>query len=118
VAYVEALAIQGQLPSLDLAIVVVDFVRAVLEKTAQQVFLKQFRDAESAGEACYRVIVEAPVQVTEPSLQGLGEEWQITIQRPRSHPITEELGIESQPTMLTFELGMDLEIDAGKVVAP
>jgi hypothetical protein len=89
-----------------------------LDKTAQQVFLKQFRDAESAGDACYRAIIESPVLVTEPSLQALGQEWQVTILGPRSHPIVEELGIESQPTSWTFELGMNLEIDVGKVVAP
>jgi uncharacterized protein with NAD-binding domain and iron-sulfur cluster len=116
--YVDALSLQGELPILDLGITVADFVRAVLDKTAQQVFLKQFRDAESAGDACYRAIIESPVLVTEPSLQALGQEWQVTILGPRSHPIVEELGIESQPTSWTFELGMNLEIDVGKVVAP
>jgi hypothetical protein len=117
VPYVEALSLGCQLP-LEFGIAVSDFVLAVLNKTAQQVFLKQFRDAASAGDVCYRTIIEAPVQVTEPSLQTVGEEWQVTIHGLRSHPIVEELGIESQPTSLTFELGMDLEIDVGKVVAP
>jgi len=103
-------------PRLALDIALEDIVKAILDKSARQVFLKQFRDAETAGDACYQAIVEAPVQVTEASWRPLLQDWQVMIHSLDSHPIASDLGIATQTTRLTFEVMMNMIIDPGVVV--
>lgn len=105
-------------PSLASGVKVSDIVRAVLQGAVRQVFLKQFRDAKVARQACYRTIVEASFQPTDVSVRPLLQRWQVTVHRLKSHPLAEELGLDSQPTRLTFGVQMDMTIDPGSVVAP
>lgn len=98
--------------------VVVKLVGELAEKKARHVFLKQFRDAETAGKACYRCVVEAPLAFDEPSVRVLLEAWEVSVTPLESHPIAADLGVETQITPLAFELKMNMLLNAGKVVAP
>ncbi len=83
-----------------------------------QVFLKQFRDAEVAGKACYRTIVEAPIEYMNTQVRPSLDEWQLVVDHLDSHPVDEELGLRTQTTRLSFEGQMDFIAKAGTVVAP
>jgi len=95
---------------------VVKLVEELVEKKARQVFLKQFRDAECAGAACYRRVVESPVAFTEPSVRVLLRPWYVDVTPLSSHPITADLGVESQAAPLAFEIKMNMLVCPGKVV--
>ena len=95
-----------------------DLVGDLLHKRARQVFLKQFRDAEAVGGACYRAVVEAPIQVTSAKWRPSPHEWQVTVHPIASHPIADDLGLGTQTTRLAFELELDMVVDPGVVVAP
>jgi uncharacterized protein with NAD-binding domain and iron-sulfur cluster len=91
---------------------------ALLGTSARQVFLKQFRDAEQPGRACYQAIVEAPIQVIRASWRPTFDDWLVTINRLDSHPIARELGVETQTTCAGFELKWDMIAQPGTIVAP
>jgi hypothetical protein len=78
-----------------------DLAEDLLYKRVRQVFLKQFRDAESAGGACYQTVVEAPIQVTDAKWRPSPHEWQVTVHPLDSHPIVDDLGVTTQTTRLT-----------------
>jgi hypothetical protein len=98
--------------------IIPDLIKALLKKRVTQVFLKQFRDAETAGVACYQKVVEAPVQITSFSLRPSLEEWRVTIHPLDTHPIGPELGVTNQTTRFTFSLDMEMIAEPGVVVAP
>jgi hypothetical protein len=95
----------------------VELITALLDKSARQVFLKQFRDAQSSTAACYQAIVEAPLEVSNFSWRPTPQ-WTVKITPITSHPIATELGVAPQTTWKTLELHMDLRLDPGEVVAP
>lgn len=103
-------------PFLALGVALKRLVEEVLNERASQVFLKQVRDSEVAGEACYQAIVEAPVQVTKASFRRALQQWRITINPLGSHPIEEDLGVGNQTSRLTFELMFDMTIQPGVVL--
>ncbi len=105
-------------PFLALGVALKQLVEEVLNGRASQVFLKQVRDSEIAGEACYQEIVEARVQVTKTSFRRAFKEWRVTINPLDSHPIETDLGIKNQTTRLTFELMFDMTIQPGVVLPP
>jgi hypothetical protein len=95
-----------------------DVIRSLVKKEARQVFLKQFRDASEPGRACYRAVVEAPIQVKDASWRPSLEKWHVTVNQYDSHPIAAETGVVTQNTSLTFDLSMDMLVEPGVVVAP
>jgi hypothetical protein len=90
----------------------------VLSRGVNQVFLKQFRDAAVAGRACYQRLVEAPVTFEEPHVKLKRGEWRVEIQipSPSSHPITEDLGVETHVTPFAFELQSGLKLEPGTII--
>jgi uncharacterized protein with NAD-binding domain and iron-sulfur cluster len=92
--------------------------RALTGKESIQVFLKQFRDAELAGKACYRTIVEGPIEYLNTKTRPSLDEWELVVDHLDSHPIDEELGLTTQTTRISFEGTMDFIAKAGTVVAP
>jgi uncharacterized protein with NAD-binding domain and iron-sulfur cluster len=90
----------------------------LLDSTARQLFLKQFRDAAICGSACYQAVVEAPVKATSASVLPSLREWQLTVHELDSHPIARELGVTTQTTRLTFELELSMVVEPGVIVAP
>ncbi|HEX7611006.1 MAG TPA: acetoacetate decarboxylase family protein [Solirubrobacteraceae bacterium] len=87
-----------------------------LQGKARQAFLKQFRDAAVAGEACYREVVEAPARVSVGSVGLSPYEWHVAIAELKSHPIVADLGLASESTPLAFELEMDITLGVGEVI--
>jgi hypothetical protein len=83
-----------------------------------QVFLKQFRDAEVAGRACLQQLIEARATFEQPQVKLKPGVWRVQIQIPdhSSHPITEDLGVETQVTPFAFELQSGLKLDPGKII--
>lgn len=94
-----------------------ELIKALLDKSARQVFLKEFRDAEVTTAACYQSIVEATFEVAEVTWRPTSN-WRAKIAPLTSHPIATELGVTTQTTWKTLELLMDLHIAPGEVVAP
>jgi len=90
----------------------------MLCKGVNQVFLKQFRDAALQGRACYQHLVEAAVSFMEPRVKLKLGAWRVEIQipSPSSHPITEDLGVETQVTPLAFELQSGLTLEPGRII--
>ena len=98
---------------------VVLFVEGLLGGEVNQVVLKQFRDAANSTSACYQAVVEVPVVLSNVSLElSLSEEWQVTVTPLDSHPIDEELGVQTQTTLLSFTFGANMILEPGQVVAP
>jgi hypothetical protein len=91
----------------------------ILCEGVNQVFLKQFRDAKEAGKACFQQLVEAPVRFDQPHVKLLKPgEWRVEIQTPSnsSHPITEDLGLQTTVTPYAFELQSGLKLEPGKII--
>jgi hypothetical protein len=84
----------------------------------KQVVLKQFRDAAQSTRACYRTVVEVPVQLSNVSLELSFSEWQVTLTPLDSYPIGDELGVVTGPALLSFEFEADMILEPGVVVAP
>jgi hypothetical protein len=96
---------------------ITDLIKALLDKSARQSFLKEFRDAQVSTAACYQAIVEAPFQVVDFTWRP-SSQWRVNIESLTSHPITDELGVATQSTWKALELRMGLRIAQGQVVAP
>ncbi len=95
------------------------FAELVRHRRYPLVFLKQFRDVADPASACYQAVVEAPVTVT--AFRGAGllaGEYRLEIQKLESHPVVEELGLEShQPRILAaFHSDFDFIMGCGKVI--
>ncbi len=83
-----------------------------------QVFLKQFRDVAVPGKACYRHVVESPIEFLKTTVRPSLQEWQFTLNHLDSHPIDDELGLVTQTTRLSFDGQMDFIAAPGTIVAP
>lgn len=93
-------------------------VAEILETGVNQVFLKQFRDAQSRGKACYQCLIEAPVYFQNPRVIPRFSEWKVEIVTPppNTHPITADLGLRTDCTPFAFSLSSGLRLEAGNVV--
>jgi hypothetical protein len=83
-----------------------------------QVFLKQFRDVKEPGKACYRQVIEAPIEFLKTQVRPSLEEWQLVVDHLDSHPIDKELGLKTQTTIFSFDGQMDFVAAPGQIVAP
>ncbi|MGO8906812.1 MAG: hypothetical protein ACLQMH_14510 [Solirubrobacteraceae bacterium] len=90
----------------------------ILSNGVNQVFLKQFRDAKEAEKACYQHLVEAAVRFKQPHVKLKLGTWYVDIQLPShsSHPITEDLGVDTLITPFAFELQSGLSLAPGKII--
>jgi hypothetical protein len=94
-------------------------IRALVGKQSMGVFLKQFRDAGGGPGACYRKIVEAPLEYVSSSISPSFDQWEVVIDHLDTDPIARELGISSpQYTRATFDARMEVIAPGGGVVAP
>jgi hypothetical protein len=85
----------------------------MLEGRMRQVFLKQFRDAAHGSRACYQSVVEAPIDIKRVSIRRSRRDWDVTIRPLDSHPIDQEMGIESQGAILALEGELDMVVETG-----
>ncbi len=83
------------------------------------VFLKQFRDVTDSTKACYQAVVEAPVMIG--AFRGarlVAGDYRLDIEKLESHPVVEELGLEShEPRVLKgFYSDFDFVMGCGSTV--
>ncbi|MEA2125721.1 MAG: hypothetical protein QOI80_2503 [Solirubrobacteraceae bacterium] len=91
---------------------------AALAGRGNQVFLKQFRDADDGTRACYQAVVEAGATFTKAKARPVGHAVRVTIHPLDSHPITEELGVATQTTSRVLDCELSFVVERGEVVAP
>jgi hypothetical protein len=95
----------------------------ILKGGIDQIFIKQFRDAGDPKQeedlACYRKLLRAPVTFQESEVSALDGEWQVEIfnDAAESHPITKDLGVNTDITPFAFELTSELELGIGEIIA-
>ncbi len=82
-----------------------------------QVFLKQFRDASDGTRSCYQSVVEAPISIHRVRSRPAARELELTLHQLDSHPIGEELGLESQRAELSLDVEIDMVVEDGREIA-
>jgi hypothetical protein len=102
-----------QLPGLTLA---EHLMKSALAGRGNQVFLKQFRDTADGARACYQVVVEAGATFHAVSARPVGAPVTVTIHPWDSHPITAELGVDSQVASQALDVELDFTVEPGEVI--
>ena len=95
------------------------FSDLVRNKRYPLVFLKQFRDVADSSQACYQSVVEAPVNIGAFRSAGLlAGDYRLEIENLASHPVVEELGLESHtPRVLSaFHSDFDFQMGIGTTI--
>ncbi|MBN9662987.1 MAG: hypothetical protein J0H49_32615 [Acidobacteria bacterium] len=95
------------------------FAELIRHRRYPMVFLKQFRDVVDPTRACYQAVVEA--DVTLGAFRGAGllaGDYRLEISSLESHPVVEELGLESHaPRVLNaFHSDFDFQMGLGRVI--
>lgn len=80
------------------------------------VFLKQFRDVSDGLAASLQQVVQADYRVLRLEASPLRGEHDLTVHELDSHPVTRELGLESQVLELGYKVAMDFDVDDGRVL--
>ncbi len=104
-----------ELPGLTLAAHV---MKSALAGRGNQVFLKQMRDADDGHRACYQGVIEAGATFHHVSARPVDHPVRVTIHPLDSHPITAELGVESQVATHALDCELSFTVERGEVVAP
>ncbi len=94
-----------------------DLLAAARAQRVYQLFLKQFRDAHDGTRACYQSVVEAPVEFIRTTNKMVGRDAELTIHHLDSHPICQELGVNSQRAEIVFDAEIDMLVHPGVEVA-
>jgi hypothetical protein len=81
-----------------------------------QVFFKQSRSMVDGLKADYQAVIKAPASINE--LKGLTElpDYTVTVHHQDSYPLFADLGIKSQPELMSFNVKMDFTIQNGQVL--
>lgn len=95
-----------------------NIVEDLLKGNSHQIFLKQFRDAAEPGAACYQEIVHAPISMLDSSMDFSDDEWTVNVTDFDSHPINDDLGLETQTTRVTYAMDMSFVCERGRVLTP
>jgi hypothetical protein len=88
----------------------------LLRNRLPNVFLKQFRSVEDGLNACLQQVVQADYTITRLSAKPLLLEHQLTVHRLDSHPVIDELGLESQALGIAYQVEMDFNVGGGRVL--
>ena len=81
-----------------------------------QIFLKQSRSMVDGLKADYQAIIKAPARIND--LQSITElpDYRITIHHQDSYPIFDDMGIQNQQSLISFNVKMDFTIENGQVL--
>jgi hypothetical protein len=101
------------LADLELAADVVDDVRA---HRMRGVFLKQVRDVRDGLAAALQQVVEADYEILRLRARPMLAEHRLTVHHLDSHPVRDELGLDSQTLGLAYEVEMDFDVGGGRVL--
>ncbi len=91
-------------------------VSDLLDDRLPNVFLKQFRSVEDGLSASLQQVVEADYEITRLSARPVLFEHHLTVHQLDSHPVIEELGLESQTLNIAYEVEMDFNVGGGRVL--
>jgi hypothetical protein len=93
-----------------------EFGKALHDHKVNQVFLKQIRATADGRRADIQQVVVAPAITKNIKVVQLDHDYDLTLQRLDSHPLTEELGIvPQQKVTLALRMHFDFLIEAGEV---
>ncbi|MDX1415536.1 MAG: hypothetical protein R3293_15180 [Candidatus Promineifilaceae bacterium] len=84
-----------------------DLWQDITKEEINQVFLKQFRSATEGSGAAFQNINEVRSKVTRFGGASFNNKHKLTLHALDSHPITKELGIEDQESLLSWKVDMD-----------
>jgi hypothetical protein len=91
-------------------------VSDLLHDRLPNVFLKQFRSVEDGLSASLQQVVEADYEITRLSARPVLFEHHLTVHQLDSHPVIEDLGLESQTLNIAYEVEMDFNVGGGRVL--
>ena len=91
-------------------------VSDLLHDRLPNVFLKQFRSVEDGLSASLQQVVEADYEITRLSAKPVLFEHHLTVHPLDSHPVIEDLGLESQTLNIAYEVEMDFNVGGGRVL--
>jgi Acetoacetate decarboxylase (ADC) len=80
------------------------------------VFLKQFRSVQDGLLAAFQQVTEADYEITKLSAWPVLREHHLTVQRLDSHPVIDELGLESQRLGPAYRVQMNFNVGGGRVL--
>jgi Acetoacetate decarboxylase (ADC) len=103
----------GLLADLELAADAIGDIRA---HRMRGVFLKQVRDVRDGLAAALQQLVEADYTILRLRARPILAEHRLTVRHLDSHPVREELGLESQTLGLAYEVEMDFDVGGGRVL--
>lgn len=95
---------------------VAQLMKATLAGRGNQVFLKQFRDADDGTKACYQTVIEAGATFSSVKAKPVPHAVRLTVHDLDSHPIREELGIESQVARQALDCELSFTLERGELV--
>jgi hypothetical protein len=103
----------GVLADLELAADAVDDLRA---QRMRGVFLKQVRDVRDGLAAALQQIVEADYEILTLRAMPMLGEHALTVHALDSHPVRDELGLDSQTLGLAYRVEIDFDVGNGRVL--
>lgn len=102
-----------ELPGLKLA---AQLMKSTLAGRGNQVFLKQFRDADDGTKACYQSVIEAEATFKALRAAPVGRPVKLTVHDLDSHPIGAELGIETQVARFAMDCEVAFDVERGRAI--
>jgi hypothetical protein len=103
----------GLLSDLELAADIADDIRA---DRMRGVFLKQVRDVRDGLAAALQQIVEADYKILRLRARPMLAEHALTVHPLDSHPVRDELGLDTQTLGLAYHVEMDFDVGSGRVL--
>jgi acetoacetate decarboxylase len=91
-------------------------VSDILRDRLPNVFLKQFRSVEDGLSASLQQVVEADYEITRLSAKPVLREHELTVHQLDSHPVIDELGLDSQTLSIAYQVEMDFNVGGGRVL--
>jgi len=88
----------------------------VLHERMRGVFLKQVRDVRDGLAAALQQVVEADYEIVRLKAAPMLAAHELTVHPLESHPVRDELGLESQTLGLAYRVEMDFNVGAGRVL--
>jgi hypothetical protein len=103
----------GLVGGVELAADIADDIRA---HRMRGVFLKQVRDVRDGLAAALQQVVEADYEILRLRARPMLAEHRLTVHHLDSHPVRDELGLDSQTLGLAYEVEMDFDVGGGRVL--
>jgi hypothetical protein len=88
----------------------------LLHERMPGVFLKQFRDVRDGLGAALQQVVQTDYEIVRVHATPLLREHALTVHPLDSHPVIDELGLETQTLGLAYRVEMDFNVGGGRVL--